>query len=366
MNLSGLAVVRAATSLGIDVPSDVLVLVDDINLPFASVRFRMHGGSGGHNGLRHVASCVGPNFARIRIGIGRPRDSVTAFVLGRFKQHEIDELQAHGGAFDNVAEHIKSWVRMAHPLPCCPTAVPPVVGADYLPSGTIARLPEVDVDLYSVGNGPHVVVSIYDIFGYHPNAFQVCDRLAAAGFRVVMPDFFRGKRLPLQPWPPIEGLDAMRAFAQQQGKWEEAGPILAATLNNVRLTTPKEQVELLRFGTIGFCWGGKVAFRWAAEEGVDAPHALATAHPSRVDEVDANSVRCPTCVLPSEDEPPMKEVQAILETNSFAALNVWQRFDDMHHGWCGARGDWSNSDQAQRATEALNLAASFFHRVFTM
>ena len=74
------------------VPLDrLLVLHDEIDLPFGEVRFRIGGGLAGHNGLKSVKQGVGSaDFARIRAGVGRPQtsdpDRVSAYVLGRFAE----------------------------------------------------------------------------------------------------------------------------------------------------------------------------------------------------------------------------------------------------------------------------------------
>src|SRR5690606_22284342 len=75
---------------------DVLVVSDEVQLPLGSVRFREHGGAGGHNGLKSVIAALGTqDFARIRIGIGTERmDTVPmdAFVLERFSDAELAVL----------------------------------------------------------------------------------------------------------------------------------------------------------------------------------------------------------------------------------------------------------------------------------
>jgi PTH1 family peptidyl-tRNA hydrolase len=69
----------------------VLVLHDEIDLPFGEIRARVGGGLAGHNGLKSLKSALGgADFARVRIGVGRPPttdpDRVAAYVLGRFKE----------------------------------------------------------------------------------------------------------------------------------------------------------------------------------------------------------------------------------------------------------------------------------------
>jgi PTH1 family peptidyl-tRNA hydrolase len=69
----------------------VLVVHDEIDLPFGEIRTRTGGGLAGHNGLKSVKASLGsPDFSRIRVGVGRPPttdpERVSAHVLGRFRQ----------------------------------------------------------------------------------------------------------------------------------------------------------------------------------------------------------------------------------------------------------------------------------------
>ncbi len=82
------------------VPLDrVLVLHDEIDLPFGEIRVRTGGGLAGHNGLKSLKASLGSaDFARVRVGVGRPEttdpDRVAAYVLGRFREprQEVEEL----------------------------------------------------------------------------------------------------------------------------------------------------------------------------------------------------------------------------------------------------------------------------------
>lgn len=95
MNLSGRSV-RAAMAHFEVLLEDVLVVHDELDLPFGDVRLKRGGGTGGHNGLKSViAECGGPGFDRLRIGIGRPDEgSVVDWVLGDFSESEGAALPA--------------------------------------------------------------------------------------------------------------------------------------------------------------------------------------------------------------------------------------------------------------------------------
>jgi PTH1 family peptidyl-tRNA hydrolase len=96
MNLSGESVQPAAAFLKA-APTDILVVHDELDLPFGDVRLKMGGGHAGHNGLRSIIECLGsPDFARLRVGIGRPpagfRGDVADWVLSNFDPVETAEL----------------------------------------------------------------------------------------------------------------------------------------------------------------------------------------------------------------------------------------------------------------------------------
>ncbi len=102
-------------------PSDVLVVGDDLDLPFGRLRMRAGGGSGGHNGLRSIIARLGEGFPRIRIGIGRGRSDTIDYVLSNFSSEEERELPALidvavGGVLrwlegDTTAaiQHVNAW-----------------------------------------------------------------------------------------------------------------------------------------------------------------------------------------------------------------------------------------------------------------
>jgi PTH1 family peptidyl-tRNA hydrolase len=98
MNESGSAVSPARGALGVDLDR-VLVIHDEIDLPFGRIESRIGGGLAGHNGLKSLKQGLGsPDFRRIRVGVGRPDTTdpeiVSAHVLGRFTEpaDEVREL----------------------------------------------------------------------------------------------------------------------------------------------------------------------------------------------------------------------------------------------------------------------------------
>jgi PTH1 family peptidyl-tRNA hydrolase len=96
MNRSGIAVADALSGLPVaDVAEDLLVVVDDLDLPFGRLRIRPRGSSAGHRGLEDIAERIGgSDFPRLRFGIGRPEAEIDTvdWVLDAFSTAEEIEL----------------------------------------------------------------------------------------------------------------------------------------------------------------------------------------------------------------------------------------------------------------------------------
>jgi PTH1 family peptidyl-tRNA hydrolase len=94
MNDSGKSVGPARGELKVE-PDRIIVLHDEIDLPFGDVRSRLGGGLAGHNGLKSIKAALGTaDFHRVRIGVGRPDstdpEKVAAYVLGKFREPKAD------------------------------------------------------------------------------------------------------------------------------------------------------------------------------------------------------------------------------------------------------------------------------------
>jgi PTH1 family peptidyl-tRNA hydrolase len=91
----------------------VLVLHDEIDLPFGRIQVRTGGGVAGHNGLKSVRDGLGStDFTRVRVGVGRPNTSdpevVSSYVLGRFREPREDVEQLIEDAADAAEELIRA------------------------------------------------------------------------------------------------------------------------------------------------------------------------------------------------------------------------------------------------------------------
>lgn len=113
MNRSGLSVAEAARFYKI-APADVLVIHDELDLPFGRVQLKAGGGAGGHNGLRSMIEQLGTDgFHRVRFGIGKPegpnaKERVVGHVLANFSSEEGKDLSS---LIDRAADASELWAK---------------------------------------------------------------------------------------------------------------------------------------------------------------------------------------------------------------------------------------------------------------
>lgn len=108
MNLSGNAVRYWVQQENVPL-ENVLIIVDDLALPFGSLRLKGKGSDAGHNGLKHIAATLGTqNYARLRFGIGNdfPKGGQIDYVLGHFGKEDMELMPER---LDTAAEIIKSF-----------------------------------------------------------------------------------------------------------------------------------------------------------------------------------------------------------------------------------------------------------------
>jgi PTH1 family peptidyl-tRNA hydrolase len=105
MNLSGKSLLAVKDFYKVEI-DDIVVIHDDIDLPFSALRFKKGGGHGGHNGLRSIDAVMGKEYIRVRMGVGKPqyRGQVVEFVLSNFS---TDEEKILDGYIEHTVEAIK-------------------------------------------------------------------------------------------------------------------------------------------------------------------------------------------------------------------------------------------------------------------
>ncbi|KAJ2439440.1 hypothetical protein GGF42_007950 [Coemansia sp. RSA 2424] len=197
------------------------------------------------------------------------------------------------------------------------------------------------------------IVFCYDIFGLHPNAYQVADIFGLEGLRVIVPDYLEGKPLSTDE---LNKPDVYHDFITRRGTYATCRPLALAAVEILRA----EGCE--RIGGVGICWGAKLVMGALAEKDVSGVSSGALIHPSMLEMADFERAQGPVLLLLSKDEPDFQTEFAVVRGKPFGADSQMERFDNQAHGFCGARGDFGNSEVASDVDKALAMTVAFFKR----
>nr|CDI52577.1 dienelactone hydrolase [Melanopsichium pennsylvanicum 4] len=217
------------------------------------------------------------------------------------------------------------------------------------------------LDAYTIGpkDSKKAIVVVYDIFGYWPTTKQGADLLAdATKARIVMPDFFRGKPIAQEDYPPQtdEQKQAFQNFFGAAGDFTARKPELEA------IAAELKQDGAQKLGVMGFCWGGKLSVL-AGGEGSKFD-AVGQVHPAMVDPKDAEKLTVPIANFPSKDEPKddVDKFEAEVQKKSFANQSVYKLYPDSHHGWASARADLKDEGNKKNFQDVYQRLADFFNK----
>jgi len=235
----------------------------------------------------------------------------------------------------------------------CLTGKP--IHSNYTPKGSEREIGNLTVYESDNRSSKRLLIAVYDIFGFSDNMKEVVDTIADLyGFRVVMPDFFRGFWWDEANFPPSNP-EEMQEWLQNNGSWDQIVKYdIQTVVNEFSL-----RENITEVGIFGMCWGGKVATLAATESaGIKVAGIV---HPSSVANSEATGVRVPMYLMPTNDEPDMLPFLEVLR-EKFGSNCGHRRFDDMFHGFAGARGNFSNPLNFERVNEVIYILGGFFHR----
>ncbi|KAI9358338.1 Alpha/Beta hydrolase protein [Zopfochytrium polystomum] len=242
---------------------------------------------------------------------------------------------------------------MASTAPSCCTLAP--VHQGYTSKGEVITLPGTDLKVYLTGpkGAKNAIIFNYDIFGDHPNTRQVADILGTHNFRVAVPDLLHGDPWPTSPWPPAS-FDEVFKHIFSVAPYDRVVKEVGATREYLKTVEGAE-----KFGLVGFCWGGRnVAL--LTQDPVFSAAALV--HPGAVSEAEAEKVSAPLLVMPAKDDSVevFEKLVAVVRAKPFGDRVEYHRFDDVPHGFCASRSDFSDPLMAKRANEAIAKMHDFF------
>ena len=242
---------------------------------------------------------------------------------------------------------------------CCPTDKSVAASAgEYSPEGTSETIGA--MDCYVVGAGDKIVVMIYDIFGFHPNNFELADNIASArGWKVVIPDLLRGSAWPAVNFPPKTPAQsgAFAAFLTGPADAKKRVLDVKVLIETIRAVEPEAS-----FAVLGFCWGCKLAALCALA--IPRLKAITGAHPAFLNEEDGRLVKLPTLWLPTGDDDMTEYQTGVLSGGNSQNVTVNENFRDMFHGFMAARGDWTNPKLREKASAGTQVIVGFLEKYF--
>jgi len=200
-----------------------------------------------------------------------------------------------------------------------------------------------------------VLIAAHDIFGLSNNTKQVIDKLADGfGFKIILPDFYRGHEWPPENWPPSDPQE-LEDWIMEYGNWDKTVKNDTLAIMNHYKTTE----NVTEFGIFGFCWGGRVSV--LASTDIPELKAAGFVHPTNVTNEDAEGVQVPMYLLPTRNEISMLPFYMVLQ-RKFGTNCGHRRFDDVNHGFAGTGGNFSDPLNRLRVDEAIDILGTFFDR----
>ncbi|XP_075260642.1 putative carboxymethylenebutenolidase isoform X2 [Convolutriloba macropyga] len=244
-------------------------------------------------------------------------------------------------------------------MSCCPPGSLPKLVATHKAKGDESTLPGTDLPVYVVGSGEKVVIHYYDIWGWNGGRTRfLCDTLADQGYKVVIPDFYRGQAWddsPIEPGPV--------------GKFVSQFPPDSIVKDTQAVIDHFKSGGAKTFGATGCCWGAWAIFACCASKlpisaAVSYHPALGLAAVFGSSPVELTSkVTTPQCLLPAGNDPadvkPGGEVVKTLEDNKVPVES--KDYPDVQHGYM-PRGDLSDPKVVEACEDAEKRTYSFFEK----
>ncbi|XP_040873401.1 carboxymethylenebutenolidase homolog isoform X3 [Glycine max] len=216
-------------------------------------------------------------------------------------------------------------------------------------AGHVEKLAALDSYLSGSPNSIAILL-VSDVFGYEaPNLRNIADKVAAAGYYVVVPDFFYG-----DPYNPENASRPLSVWLKDHGtdKGSEAAKSIIEALKSKGVTA---------IGAAGFCWGGKVVVELAKSRLIQADVLL---HPAFVSVDDIKGVDIPTAVLGAEIDkmsPPelVKQFEQVLTAKPGQVDCFVKIFPKVSHGWT-VRYNPEDAEAVKAAEEAHQDMLNWF------
>ncbi|GAM83312.1 hypothetical protein ANO11243_012990 [Dothideomycetidae sp. 11243] len=239
---------------------------------------------------------------------------------------------------------------------CC--TVPPVITEGYSPKGQYTDYDGLKTYATGADGAKTGILVVYDIFGYFPQTLQGADIIASGDkehkYQVFMPDFFEGKPVPYDYYPPNN--KEKEEFVGNFFKTTAAPPKTLERIPKILKDIESKHSSIKQWAIIGYCWGGKIVN--LSSQSNSHFKAGVACHPAMVDAKDAPGITIPYLMLPSkgEDKGDVEKWQKEVKVK-----NHVEWFADQEHGFMAARGDLSDEKVKKAYEKGYQLVLNFFH-----
>ncbi|KXS14561.1 alpha/beta-hydrolase [Gonapodya prolifera JEL478] len=271
---------------------------------------------------------------------------------------------------------------------CCgaayakPVLVPPNF---FKPRGKDDTLGELPIYVVEPEGGPkstkEALIVIYDIVGTgHPNNKQACDYLANhTGLLTVQPDVFR-RRVPVAEFmadPPEPGTpDAeIASLGLTRRVWDRIVEFTQKGAGSYQKVVKNDLVNTIAFlkkthgvekvGIVGFCYGGEIIIKAAQDDDlIGDVKVVVGIHPAFITIRDGENVKIPVALLPGNNDPDFTEVIKAMQDNPKCKTVLHHRYEEVPHGFCTARGDFTDETVKRNALDCFHRTAQFLEENF--
>lgn len=253
-----------------------------------------------------------------------------------------------------VQETSVKSLSVLHESSCCSSSSLPFLPKDdYKDQGSVVLLDDLPVYIVGDNSTTKAIVWNYDIFGFDAGRTrQLCDLLAAAGYLVALPDYFRGTRQ--EPGQPFD-----KEFAVRASNWTN---LEADWVHQLRPYLEKRGVAT--FGTIGTCWGTYVTVKlstlpeFSAGVSMHPSHSPIMALLGENEEDTLKGIKPPQLMMPSRTDSPNVKTDGLAQRVLGDRVRILE-FPEMDHGWT-VRGNLSLPAVERDVHKAVAAAIAFF------
>ncbi|OLY80638.1 putative AIM2 family protein [Smittium mucronatum] len=235
----------------------------------------------------------------------------------------------------------------------CPPVLTTPVQAEYKPTGNTIKLDN-DLDCYVTGSADSkaAIIYCYDIFLFSNNIYQAADIFGKAGYRVIVPGYWKNEAFPEE----FMNEDILMKALEVKTYYKAYKKYINAAKNYLVETEKIEKVFI-----VGECLGGRIAMSAAEDDGFYI--GLGLIHPSLVTNSDIEKTNVPIVLFGASDDPDYTRGIKSINKKSFGKLNNYQVYHDVAHGYASSVADLKNPAVVKRLNDTFGVLVAHLDQI---